>query len=225
VQPAKSISVVRLQFEAAAVTQITHGRRKTEDSVFFIGGRKRELYLPGNCPHPGPKDPAEICRSNIQEPLSERDWMKPREVPAWGRSGCAVGAGNAMKTLVVEDDFTSRLILQIFLSRYGECHIAVNGKEAIQAFQLAKDGGKKYNLICMDITMPEMDGHEALKAIRALEEAEKINENGRARVVMTTSHDDMEDIVAARQSSCDAYLLKPIDTTKLYGHLKAFGLL
>jgi two-component system chemotaxis response regulator CheY len=130
-----------------------------------------------------------------------------------------------MKTLVVEDDFTSRLILQIFLSRYGECHIAVNGKEAIEAFRLAKDAGKKYNLICMDITMPEMDGHAALKVIRALEAADNVNENGRARVVMTTSHDDMEDIVAARQGSCDAYLLKPIDTTKLYGHLKSFGLL
>jgi two-component system chemotaxis response regulator CheY len=130
-----------------------------------------------------------------------------------------------MKSLVVEDDFTSRLILQIFLSRYGECHIAVNGKEAIEAFNLAKDAGKKYNLICMDITMPEMDGHTALRSIRALESSGGIGENGRARVVMTTSHDDVEDIVEARQGSCDAYLLKPIDTTKLYGHLKSFGLI
>ena len=40
-----------------------------------------------------------------------------------------------MKTLIVEDDFTSRLFLQTFLSRYGECHIAVNGKEAVEAFR------------------------------------------------------------------------------------------
>jgi two-component system chemotaxis response regulator CheY len=130
-----------------------------------------------------------------------------------------------MKSLVVEDDFTSRLILQLFLARFGECHIAVNGKEAVEAFKLAKDAGKKYNLICMDITMPEMNGHQALKAIRAIEAAEGIGENGRATVVMTTSHDDMEDIVEAREGACDAYLLKPIDTNKLYGHLKSFGLI
>jgi len=33
-----------------------------------------------------------------------------------------------MRTLIVEDDYTSRLLLQSLLSRYGECHIAVNGK-------------------------------------------------------------------------------------------------
>lgn len=36
-----------------------------------------------------------------------------------------------MKTLIVEDDFTSRLFLQTFLARYGKCHIAVNGKQAV----------------------------------------------------------------------------------------------
>ena len=52
-----------------------------------------------------------------------------------------------MKTLIVEDDFTSRLLLQTFLSRYGECHLAVNGKEAVEAFRMALDNGSPYNLI------------------------------------------------------------------------------
>jgi two-component system chemotaxis response regulator CheY len=37
-----------------------------------------------------------------------------------------------MHTLIVEDDFTSRLLLQTFLSRYGECFVAVNGQEAVE---------------------------------------------------------------------------------------------
>ena len=45
-----------------------------------------------------------------------------------------------MKTLIVEDDFTSRLLLQASLSAYGECHIAVNGKEAVEAFRTAREG-------------------------------------------------------------------------------------
>ena len=79
-----------------------------------------------------------------------------------------------MKTLIVEDDFTSRLFLQTFLSRYGECHIAVNGREAVEAFRMAADNGSPYDLICMDIMMPEMDGQEAVKQIRALEEAQAL---------------------------------------------------
>ncbi len=42
-----------------------------------------------------------------------------------------------MKTLIVEDDFTNRILLQAHLSRYGECHLAVNGEEALQAFESA----------------------------------------------------------------------------------------
>jgi CheY-like chemotaxis protein len=79
-----------------------------------------------------------------------------------------------MKTLIVEDDFTSRLFLQTVLSRYGECHIAVNGKEAVEAHRTAGEDGKRYDLICMDIMMPEIDGREAVKQVRALEEARGI---------------------------------------------------
>ena len=39
-----------------------------------------------------------------------------------------------MKILIVDDDFTSRLILNTFLSQFGACHIAVNGSEAVEAF-------------------------------------------------------------------------------------------
>ena len=68
-----------------------------------------------------------------------------------------------MKTLIVEDDFTSRAVLQTFLSRYGECHIAVNGWEAVEAFRIALESGPRYDLICMDIMMPGMDGREAVQ--------------------------------------------------------------
>ena len=78
-----------------------------------------------------------------------------------------------MKSLIVEGDFGSRLLLQILLSRFGVCHIAVNSKEAVDAFRAAKKAGAAYDLICMDM-IPEMDGQAALQAIRAQEEAEGV---------------------------------------------------
>jgi len=129
-----------------------------------------------------------------------------------------------MKTLIVEDDLTSRLLLQTLLSSYGECHVAVNGKEAIDAFRWATDGGRKYDLICMDIMMPEMDGQTALKEIRALEETAGIPPHTGVKIIMTTAVCDTKAVFAAYEELCDGYLFKPLDTAKLIQYLKSFGL-
>lgn len=71
-----------------------------------------------------------------------------------------------MRTLIIEDNFISRLILQRLLSSYGICDIAVNGKEALEAFFPGWEEEIPYDLICLDICMPEMNGQEALRAIR-----------------------------------------------------------
>jgi len=130
-----------------------------------------------------------------------------------------------MKTLIVEDDFTSRLFLQTFLSRYGDCHMAVNGKEAVEAFRLATENGSPYHLICMDIMMPEMDGQEAVRQVRALEEARGVLSPHGAKIVMTTAVNEMKEVFRSFQALCDAYLVKPIDTAELLSQLKSFRLI
>ncbi len=129
-----------------------------------------------------------------------------------------------MKALIVEDDFTSRLFLQTFLSRYGECHVAVNGKEAVEAFWLATNNGSPYDLICMDIMMPEMDGKEAVQQVRALEDAGGVVSNRGVKIIMTTAVTDLKEVMQSFQELCDAYLFKPIDTAKLLGELRSLQL-
>ena len=120
-----------------------------------------------------------------------------------------------MKVLIVEDDFTSRLLLQKLLSSYGESHIAVNGKEAVSAFCGALEAGQPYDLVCLDIMMPEKDGHEALKEMRALEESRGILSTRGAKVIMTTALGDIKSVASAYNELCDGYLVKPIDKAKL----------
>ena len=130
-----------------------------------------------------------------------------------------------MKALIVEDDFTSRLLLQQILNPYGECHIAVNGKEAIEAFMVAWAEGSRYDLICLDIMMPDIDGQEVLKRIRSMEETDGASAVNGVKIIMTTALRDKKNVFTAFEEQCDGYLVKPIDKAKMIDYLKDFGLL
>lgn len=125
-----------------------------------------------------------------------------------------------MKTLIVEDDFTSRILLQGILQPYGTCHVCVNGREAVDAFGKAYADGDPYTLVCLDIMMPEMDGQTALKNMRAIEEARGVNPSEGCKVIMTTALDDKKNIMNAFREQCDIYLVKPIDKAKLIESLR-----
>ena len=130
-----------------------------------------------------------------------------------------------MKTLIAEDDFTSRLLLQGFLRSFGPCHIAVNGKEAVEAVRVALKAGEYYQLICLDIEMPEMNGQEALKEIRRIEAAAGITGSKRAKVVMTTALADQENVLEAIRGKCEYFLTKPVRRSKLYEELRRLNLI
>ncbi len=120
-----------------------------------------------------------------------------------------------MKTLIVEDDFTSRLLLQEMLRPHGPVHIAVNGKEAVEAVRMALASNQRYDLVCLDIMLPEMDGQSVLKVMRAMEEEHGILSTHGAKVVMTTALKDPKNVFIAYNALCDAYLPKPISKSAL----------
>ena len=128
-----------------------------------------------------------------------------------------------MKTLIVEDDFTSRLLLQELLKGYGPSHVAVNGREAVEAVGTALKTGEPYDLICLDIMMPEMDGQEALKQIRQMEE--RAGHHRVTKIIMTTALADKDNVVEAARSHCDYFLVKPIEKAKLLEELRKLKLI
>jgi two-component system chemotaxis response regulator CheY len=120
-----------------------------------------------------------------------------------------------MRILIAEDDLTCRLLIQQFLKDLAPPDIAVNGKEAVEAVRLAMENGTPYNLICLDIMMPEMDGHEALRQIRGLEEERGIGPRQGAKILMTTALSDIDNVNTALTSQCDGYLTKPLQKAVL----------
>ncbi|WP_136796120.1 MULTISPECIES: response regulator [Desulfosediminicola] len=130
-----------------------------------------------------------------------------------------------MKILIVEDDFLTRSLLSALLSEYGVCHVAANGEEALAAVTRAYAENSPYDLICLDIVMPVMDGQKALHDIRQIEEKHGISGLDACKVIMITAQDDSENIMRAfHQGKCEAYLTKPLDRDKLLYHLKELGL-
>jgi two-component system chemotaxis response regulator CheY len=130
-----------------------------------------------------------------------------------------------MRMLIVDDDFTSRVLLREALKAFGTPDIAVNGTEAIAAARRAIEAGQPYDLICLDIMMPDIDGQAVLKHIRAMEEAAGIGRTERSKIVMTTALGDEGNVMRAIRSQCDGYLVKPYSKAGLLDHLRRFGLI
>ena len=130
-----------------------------------------------------------------------------------------------MKYLIVEDDFTARTLLKAYLSDYGDCSVAVNGCEAVEAVREALQQGKPYDLICLDIMMPEMNGHDTLKAIRQIEIEHGMNGPNAAKVIMTTALSDFDNITDAFRTGCEGYLVKPVRKDELLGEMRKLGLI
>ncbi len=128
-----------------------------------------------------------------------------------------------MKTLIVEDELTSRIILEKILALFGEIHLCYNGNEAIDAFRSMLDQGTPFDLICMDFMMPEIDGHAALTQIRAMEKERGISRAEGVKVIMTTGLSNIETEYVDITSMCDAILLKPIRKDVLLKSLQDLG--
>ena len=130
-----------------------------------------------------------------------------------------------MKILIAEDDFVSRTLLQEMMNIYGTSHVASNGKEALDAFADMLDSDKPYELICLDIMMPVMDGQEALKEIRELEHKKGIGGSDAVKIIMTTALDDPQNIMQALiKGGCDGYLTKPINPDEMNKILAKMGI-
>jgi two-component system chemotaxis response regulator CheY len=131
-----------------------------------------------------------------------------------------------MKCLITEDDFISRRILRELLSPHFDIEIAVDGEESVTAFRMAHEAKQPFDLVCMDIMMPKMDGREALRQIRRLEKELEVPPNLEVKVIMTTALDDPKTVFDSfYEDGATAYLVKPIGKPKLFRELRALGLL
>ena len=131
-----------------------------------------------------------------------------------------------MRILIVEDDFVGRKIMHQMLLEYGQCDVAVDGLEAVKAYELAWSAGEPYDIIFLDIMMPNMNGHEALKIIRDKENERGVAPQKEVKVIMTSALDDVKNVSQSFfQGGASAYLVKPIERRKVIEEMRKLGLI
>ncbi|WP_439525875.1 response regulator [Roseovarius mucosus] len=156
------------------------------------------------------QDPARVhVQAVLQKPVARRDLfdalarvMPPSDAPS-----------RAMRVLAAEDNRTNRLVFSNMVKGLNiELTFAENGQEAVDLFQsLAPD------VIFMDISMPEMDGKEATRAIRAIEA-----QSGRhVPIVAMTAHAMTGDDAEILAAGLDHYLTKPLRKEMIHQHIRA----
>lgn len=129
-----------------------------------------------------------------------------------------------MRVLVVEDDFSSQQLLKRYLQDQGEIVIADDGEKAVAAFREALSAGRAFDLICLDIMLPSLDGQSVLQRIRSLEEGVGIGGLAGCKIIMITALRDAENVIRAFRGQCEGYLPKPISKDKLFREIHSLGL-
>jgi two-component system chemotaxis response regulator CheY len=130
-----------------------------------------------------------------------------------------------MRCLIVEDDLAALKLMQMHLADYADCDTAIDGRSAVDSFRQAVEEERPYELVCLDIMLPEMDGHAVLQAMRQLEAECGIEGLGSAKVIMTTALRDLSNVKDAFTEGAEVYLVKPVEKRKLIKELEGLGLI
>jgi two-component system chemotaxis response regulator CheY len=127
-----------------------------------------------------------------------------------------------MKILVVDDELVSRMKMQKIMSGVGDCVAVANGDQALTRFKKALEAERPFDLVTLDVLMPEMDGTEVLSKIRQIEEQKQIPKEQRVKILMVTSQSDKNTVIICIQAECDDYIVKPFDREMIMEKLEKF---
>jgi two-component system chemotaxis response regulator CheY len=130
-----------------------------------------------------------------------------------------------MKFLLVDDEFVSRKKSQKILSQYGECDVAANGLEALNAFLRAHNEHDPYNIVFLDIDMPDIDGNMVLSKIRQWETARDLASDQITRVALISAHDREKALTAELKPGRETFFSKPVNRDKLVSAFKSLHMI
>lgn len=129
-----------------------------------------------------------------------------------------------MKILIVDDDLVSRIKMQTIVESFAQSTAVDCGQKAIDNFNQTLDSvTSPYDLILLDIEMPDMSGTDTLLEIRALEKKKNIAKEEGVKVIMVSSHSDKDHVTSSITAGCNSYIVKPFTMESLVAKMKSLG--
>lgn len=130
-----------------------------------------------------------------------------------------------MRFLVVDDDFETRLLVQKLLRPFGTVDTAADGEEAVAAFCAALKDNDPYDLVTMDILMPNSNGQQALREIREIEKEKGTPTAKQVRAIIISGLDDSKEVHDAFfLGEATSYIIKPINHKALLDEIEKLGI-
>jgi len=131
-----------------------------------------------------------------------------------------------MNCLIVDDDELGRELIAEYLDGQASLDMAVNGREAVEKYEASCANGTPYDLIILDIVMPEMNGHEAAKTIRRVEQEQGFTPDKGVNIIVLSALNTPKDIIETYVSAqSSAHLIKPVTREKLLLTLNKLGMI
>ena len=116
-----------------------------------------------------------------------------------------------MRILIAEDDVANAKFLSKYLSKFGEVVITPDGIAAVDEFVNHLEKGENFELVCLDIMMPKIDGYKVLASIRNAERKHGVSRMLRSKVIMTSALDETSFDSNQASDDYDDYICKPLD--------------
>lgn len=129
-----------------------------------------------------------------------------------------------MKTLIVDDDYVVRKKLGTIMQSVGPCEMVDTGAAAVEAFKKAWEHWAPFDLITLDVGMPDMDGTEILYNIREMENTKNVPDDKKVKVFMVSGYSDKDTVITSIQAGCDDYIKKPFNKDIILAKIRACGL-
>jgi two-component system chemotaxis response regulator CheY len=186
--------------------QLLHGIQQTERQRGADDSQKAKVLIAyGPAGQHTPRDSASC-------PIDERWLLNQVRAMSAGipDADASSQAGEKRRRfLIVDDEPVCRELLAETLHPYADCDVAREGASAIESFRLALESGRPYDLVCLDVMMPGLSGHQVLEQMRQLEKEHGILGLDGAKVIMTTALADSKKCVEAFRYGCEGYVIKP----------------
>ncbi len=128
-----------------------------------------------------------------------------------------------INVLCVDDDAVSLNKMTAIMEELGDCQQSGTGKEAVAAFFKWMEAGHVFDLVTLDISLPDMEGIDVLRILRKIETDKGIAADKRAKIIMVTSHADKGRVLASLKAGCNDYIVKPFDVNILIEKIEKFG--